>query len=225
MPKVIFRVLLAALAAALLASGAGTASARNFSVRGAESGFRFTFNRFEFLMAWNNNRLGAICPVTMEGSFHSRTIAKVVRMLIGYVTRVALSEAACRGFSGPEENPWPVRAEFLAESLPWHMQYNGFTGLLPRISSIRANLIGPAIRVSETAIGWSCLYRASAEVPMHYSFLLREEGVISSFRAESGEQLIPLVSGFACNLEGMNYAGEAAVTALGTTTRLTVTLI
>jgi hypothetical protein len=217
-------MLLALTAAALLASAAGTASARNLSVRGAEGGYRLVWPAFHVVMRWNNNRLGARCPVTMEGSFHNRTMPKIFWTLIGHLTRAAVNEGACRGFSGPEENAWSVRVQLLSETLPWHVQYLAFVGTLPAIEAVKVQVIGAAIRVYEEAIGWTCLYRSTVTNPLIYRFALSREGTVTGFTPEAG-RAIPPVSGFACNEEGLEYRGEATVTALGATARLTIQLI
>ena len=112
---------LAALAATLLLTSAiSSASARSFSV--TAQGLRATFTRLEF-----TNALGfgfVSCSVTLEGSFHSRTIAKTAE-LIGAITRVDIRRPCTNG-------------EVIArtETLPWHVTYSGFVSNLPLISEI-----------------------------------------------------------------------------------------
>src|SRR4051794_14406183 len=88
---------------------ASTASARSFETSSATWEVKFTEVHFR-LPFFDSN-----CGVTMEGTFHSRTIAKAVGSLIGYVTHV-IRVLACRTGS----------AGFLA--LPWHVQYRSFSG-------------------------------------------------------------------------------------------------
>src|SRR4029077_3157461 len=65
------------------------------------------------------------CPVTLEGSLHSRTIPKIVRvLLIGAVSTVRIKNESCTGGT----------ASVLR--LPWHMTYEGFRGTLPNITSV-----------------------------------------------------------------------------------------
>src|SRR4029077_8994433 len=65
------------------------------------------------------------CPVTLEGSLHSRTIPKIVRvLLIGAVSRVLIKNESCTGGT----------ASVLR--LPWHITYEGFRGTLPNITAV-----------------------------------------------------------------------------------------
>jgi hypothetical protein len=207
---------------AALAAAVGTASASRLEVRGAERGFRFTWSAFSVLTAFNETGYFTSCPVTMEGSFNARTIAKVPGIPIGYVTRAVVTEASCRGGAN-------VRIHFLQETLPWQLRYSAFTGVLPRIGRVRATLNNVAIRVSE--LGWNCLFRATSEKSMLLALRLGLEGAPEetvtavTAAAEILTPLLPRFSGdFGCYPE-MNYAGEGSVTALGSTTRLSITLI
>jgi hypothetical protein len=94
-----------------------------------------------------------ICPLTLEGSFHSASFAKVPNSLIGYITRAALEEELCSG----------GEARYLQETLPWHIQYSSFMGMLPNITSITTKVIGLGILL--TRFGISCLYRTTPETP------------------------------------------------------------
>lgn len=204
------------IVAVALAVAVGTASAARLEVRGAERGFRLTWPSFQILTAFNETAYSTFCPVTMEGSFHSATIRKILRALIGLVTRAVMAESSCRGSTG-------VRASFLQESLPWHLRYGGFTGALPRIATIRVELGGVAVRVFE--IGWSCLFRTTSEIPVGLTFSLTE-GPVTRVRAGSeGFGLLPFFSGEPGCYPATNYGGDGAAAALGSTTRLTITLI
>jgi len=109
---------------------------------------RINFASLEFLMPGATTR----CKVTLEGSFHSRTLAKVLGSLIGFVTRADLGPCA----SGT--------ATILRETLPWHIRYSGFSNPLPNITSIFAHVIGVAWRVRESG-GIACLARSVAAEP------------------------------------------------------------
>src|SRR5215207_9545753 len=78
------------------------ASANQLSI--SSSTYRLTWSTLELASAVGTIR----CPVTIEGSFHSRTVWKVSGSLVGYVTRTALG--ACTGGT----------ARVLTETLPWH---------------------------------------------------------------------------------------------------------
>src|SRR5436853_3228582 len=111
--------LTALMAAMLLAAAIGTASARSLSV--SNQSFRVTWSKLEF-----EGGLGipTQCQVTLEGSFHSRTIAKVLRSLIGAITRAVVKTESCSGGRATVGAP------------PWHVTYQGFTGTLPRILTV-----------------------------------------------------------------------------------------
>src|ERR1700751_1578741 len=110
-------VLAAVLAASLFGIVVGSASANRLSIN--ETRFRITWARLTF----NEETAEArdICPVTMEGSFHSGTIRKVVGALIGHITRAGAGVCTGGGLT------------ILRETLPWHVTYEGFFGTLPRI--------------------------------------------------------------------------------------------
>src|SRR6185436_13652622 len=83
--------LTALTAAALLATAVGTAGARNLSI--SNSNIRADFRPLVFF----NGEARFSCNVTIEGSFHYRTIVKSRLALVGYITRVTVDEANCRG--------------------------------------------------------------------------------------------------------------------------------
>jgi hypothetical protein len=109
----------ALVAALLLASAIGTASAGRLSIN--EQFIRTTWSNFEFA----NSLVTVRCPITLEGSFHSRTIPKsVALLLIGAVTKIQIKNESC------------TNAQVGASMLPWHITYEGFTGTLPSITAI-----------------------------------------------------------------------------------------
>ncbi|HEU4702913.1 MAG TPA: hypothetical protein VFS37_10565 [Conexibacter sp.] len=145
--KTVLGVAIAAMFAAALTT---PALARSFSINGQT--LRATFFEIRFAGAF-----GIIsCPTTLEGSFHSRTLAKVAGSLVGYITSVSLG----RCISG--------RATILRETLPWHMRYASFSGTLPNITSINATVTGAAFRVQEPFAG--CLAVSTAEAPLNFTF-------------------------------------------------------
>ena len=75
--KLIKTLLTTAAAALLLAGLVATASARTFSV--SNQTLRSQFREVNFALPFFTTR----CQVTLEGSLHSRTIAKVMDSLIG----------------------------------------------------------------------------------------------------------------------------------------------
>jgi hypothetical protein len=143
------KLLLATLgAAALLCAAAGAASARNFSL--STQTLRATWRELEV-----SEQLGVTvrCQLTLEGSFHARTHAKVAGSLIGYVNRAVLG--GCPIFE------WRL----LTETLPWHLRYRQFTGPLPSILSYSMDLVGFALRIRDS-LGRSCLGTSTATEPL-----------------------------------------------------------
>jgi hypothetical protein len=135
------------LAALLLSVAISTASARRLEVSEQRVYVRWSALEFEA-------GLGAIrCPVTLLGSFHSRTLSKVSGQLIGYINHVSVAEASCAG----------GRARALTENLPWHVQYRSFAGTLPNITSVAIQLVGARFLVLQLNV--SCLYTTMQAEP------------------------------------------------------------
>ena len=97
--------------------------------------------------------LNTMCPLTLEGSFHSRTISKVCGQLVGYITTANF--AMCSG---------AAQARTLTETLPWHVRYESFEGTLPSITGITFQIIGLSI---QSAV---CLYKSTAAAPARYIY-------------------------------------------------------
>ena len=195
-------LLLAALTAALLLAACVTSASAN-RLSFSERTFRITWAPMTFIYELAEGRR-ANCNLTLEGSFHNSTFAKVPNSLIGYVTRAAIA---------------PCLVTVLRETLPWHVLYGSFSGTLPTISSIHIRIVGISMRVNE----FGCLARATAVRPMEFNPAL-VGGVFTSVPAESRIGL--LMSGF-CEEENFRYAstGRSALTRLGTTTALSLRLI
>src|SRR5262249_13708185 len=122
------KALCAAFAAVfLLAAMSNVAAAR-----------RLQIEEFPILFIWAEmafNAGGGVsvrCPVSLEGSFASKTISKVSGALIARIGLVQVNTAACLGGT--------MRAR--SETLPWHIQYNSFSGTLPRLTSVTQTLLG-----------------------------------------------------------------------------------
>jgi hypothetical protein len=163
------KLLLATLGAVgLICVVAGTASARTFSI--SNQTWRAIFYPFleeeerrepelrEQIEITSELATTYRCRLTLEGSFHTRTIAKVAETLIGYVNRAALPE--CSGF---------MSTRLLTETLPWHVRYRSFSGALPNIVSLSTSIIGFAMSIREPTFRVVCLGRSTAEEP----FILR----------------------------------------------------
>jgi hypothetical protein len=189
-------------AAILLAALVSTASARSFS--STSQTLRSTFSRVIFELPFGSTP----CQVTLEGSLHSRTIAKVVGSLIGYITRAELGPCSSGSYT------------ILRETLPWHLQYRGFTGTLPNISSISASIIGWSWRVREPGFV-TCLWRSTATEPAILTFSREAAGALTG--SEIGGAIR---TGPECFEAIGTYTSDIGpVTVLNSATRITVTLI
>jgi hypothetical protein len=172
------RLVLSALAATVaLAAAVGTASARRLEL--SNQRFRVVWQTQPLIFETESGR--AICPLTLEGSFHSRTLSKVCGQLIGYITKAGVINCGTAG--GARE------LRLLTETLPWHVRYASFTGTLPRITKIRIQVIGWAFLLNLELIG-SCLYRSTAAFPAFFEFEVNEPtGEITHLIADSAAQI------------------------------------
>jgi hypothetical protein len=199
-------ILVALAAALLMALSASTSSARNISI-----------SRPELWNAqWSQVRLqsggttAAACDVTLEGSFHYRTLLKVREALIGYVTRAIMNN--CREGS----------ATILTTNLPWHIKYHSFEGTLPDILAIRVLLLLEELRIHERIFGTECLKRTTNTEPDVLAFRLtigNENRLITGITHDEGVTI-------RCGIINGNYAGTGTIRELpGTNTNLLVRLI
>jgi hypothetical protein len=150
------RVLLTLLAAsAFAASLAASATARNFSVSNRNIRVVWTAARpLEFI----SNIAPIRCEVTLEGTLHCATIAKVAEALIGFITRARVREETCED----NELGTEILAEIVQESLPWHLRYVSFSGTLPRVR-VRVRVINAVFRLIRVPIIVNCLYRVNID--------------------------------------------------------------
>ncbi len=152
------------------------------------------------------------CPVTLEGSFTESTIRKVLRALIGVISRASVTAASCTGGT----------VTIRQESLPWRYTYDGFTGTLPRIQTVRALIVRLTFEI-HTQIA-TCTDATTEESPAVGNAVLNETtGAIDDLEAESGAR-IPARGGL-CGLGELSLASSGPVTQLGNTTRITIKLI
>jgi hypothetical protein len=192
----------AVVAALILLAATGVASARRIEL--SENHFRTVFTPITF---GAEGFEPVICRLTLEGSFHSRTISKVVGALVGYVTSAEVA------------NCTRETARALKETLPWHIQYVSFTGTLPNISSIRDSIIGSAFLVR--AFGFvSCLYQSTTTHPNTGEVVI-SGGVGRNQRAD--ERVLIPGSGL-CPEGFFQGTGENFVQG-STTTRITIRLV
>jgi hypothetical protein len=189
-------------AAALLGALVGGASARTLSVSNQTT--RATWSVIEFISA---SGVTVRCPLTLEGSFHSRTLAKVVGSLVGYTTRAAF----------PGDCPMSVRPE----TLPWHEHYLGFIGTLPNVTEVRTNDANIGFNVTAIIFGFpvTCSYRTGT---VRATFNRETGGALTSERIEASG--LPPDEGFPCG-EGELRGTSNTLTVLNSSTRLTIRLI
>jgi hypothetical protein len=202
------------VAAIMLAAAVGTASAGRLET--SSQPFRVVWTP----LTLTAGGLTVECPITLEGSFHYRSIAKVIGSLSGLVTRAAVNSAACAGFgrawvyNGIEE----TLGTRLTTSLPWHSTFEGFGGTLPNISSIRYLLTGPRFLIN-------CVFSLSTyggPTTNLVGIAAITAGRITGLTPER-EPTIARTNG-ACPSPG-EFSGSGAVTVLGSATAITIRLI
>lgn len=194
-------------ASALFGALVGTASARRFS--SSSQTFRMMFSRLE----WENGFVTTRCPVTLEGSFHAATSAKVSGTLIGYITAV------------PRGTCTVNTVTVLSETLPWHVRYTLFEGSLPTISRVTLNVIGFSIKGREAVTEVVCLSSPStAERPVR--LILRRETVTGALREPVIEgEVLSENACFQAIGRYSNGTGTSAMTALNSSSLVTLRLI
>lgn len=202
------RRLLTSLAALLaLAAMVVNASANRLSI--SNQRIRVTWTALKFSNTINTNTVS--CPVTLEGSFHSATLPKIVDALVGYITRASVTNSACTG----------GHATMHAETLPWHIRYDAYSGILPNITLIILELIGFSYEFESGGITCSARSEPSAA---QKDRIFVVTSVAQSLTPEPNAK-IPLTGGL-CPLGRGFLEGEShTLTALGTTTRLSIDLI
>jgi hypothetical protein len=195
--------LLGALVAAL---ATGSASANRLSY--SHQAFRITWASLTFSGSAGGPPI--TCAVTLEGSFHARTLTKTADALVAHIT------------SGTVGSCQEGAATILRSSFPWHVQYVSFSGTLPSIGSIRHHLIGAGFQF-EPGLGIVCLAQSTQEEPAAGDATREAGGSITSLNANS-EPPIP-VSGALCPESG-RFTGSGEVFVQGSTTqRVTLSLI
>lgn len=210
------KLLFAALAAAaMMLALVANASARNFRI--TEREFEVLFNGSEglhFEAAGNNIN----CKITLLGHFLENTIPKIVGTKVGVVRHVEPTTAAeppCTGGT----------ITVLTETLPWGVNYGGFTGRLPEITRIRLNLIGVAFRVRVTSNGLACLAGTNSREPASGEISLGANGRAETLRADETVG-IRLGGGFLCEIAGnSHFSGTGTILPLPRTGSILVTLI
>ncbi|HKG03287.1 MAG TPA: hypothetical protein VKB03_08895 [Conexibacter sp.] len=217
------KLILTALAASLLLSAAiSTASARSFSF--SNQSFRGTWSSLEFASAAT-----ARCAVTLEGSFHSRTTVKNPRSLIGLITRAIVNRPCVEGTASAFNGVERYNGITPANTLPWHVTYEGFTGTLPAITTTL--LLLARMRFGIEVLG--CAVQVGNETDNVTGSVVREAGGgITSLTPVEGRNQLTIIRtdrdpfGL-CPRPGATgrlvNTGQAFL--LGTSNRITITLI
>jgi len=203
------KLILAGLSAALLMSLAvGSAQANRLST--TNKNWRAVWSRLVFQNGTSNL---VTCPVTMEGSFHSATIRKVLGALIGYVTR-ATAGRPCSGGA----------ATVNQASLPWHVTYEGFETALPNITEIF--LLLRNVNFTVEVLGARCVYGRNEENLNGVARRNTANGEITLEDETGAEGILTKISGgFLCPGTGRFSQTSEPVTGLGSATRISVSLI
>lgn len=126
--------LAAVLSAAIFATIAQSALANRLGLN--ESTRRVTFSPLSIIPSFGST---VRCPVTLEETYHSRTIVKASDALVGYIV-AALSGTCTAG-----------AMRWNTETLPWHRTHRGFRGVLPNITDVTEGLTGASL-VSQNEI-------------------------------------------------------------------------
>ncbi len=190
-------VVVTALAA--LTFTASTASARRFTID--DQDVDAIRNDDTQRLTFEGGGTSVSCEVTLLGSFHSGTIAKVVNSLVGYIIHFSVDTAGCRG----------GRVSLLG-TLPWHLQYGGFTSFLPTAVPV-VNLIGAAFLIEVPEFGARCLLTTSVADALEM-FAARDmaTGQITSLFTASSIEVNDLPESTLCDLVGnLGVAGSAKV--------------
>jgi hypothetical protein len=180
-------------ATSALAFTTTTASANRLSVSSRLIRVRWT------VLTWSFGTNSIRCALTLEGSFHSGTIRKVERALIGHISRASV--AACSNGS----------ATVLQETLPWHLRYAGFTGTLPAIRTLSFQILGLSLSLQPSG-SVKCLGRTTEEAPARFIADLEAAGGIREVTAEEGAEIPFTGEGGLCRFGGEGHYG-------GTSTR------
>jgi hypothetical protein len=216
----------AALAGALvLATAVGTASATRLEV--SSQSFRVVWRELKFTSF--SGMFLITCPVTIEGTLHSRRIRKLSGELVGFVNRAAVAQERCVGgtsiiLNGVERIPGGGTT---GDTLPWHLRYDSFTAGLPRIESVRLQIVGWAWlqRIMFLGVPITCLYRSTEAEPFFEILRLNTtSGAIEELRSDESSE-IPLVSGEGACPTRLHWGGTATFTVQGATTAITVRLV
>jgi hypothetical protein len=173
------KLIIGALTVAI-ALTAAVASASANRIETSEQQFLVLFRELTF----SGGGANVICPVNLEGSFHSKTLSKVNEQLVGYITE-GVAHLPCQQGS----------ATVQTSSLPWHIHYESFTGTLPNITGInqRSDNGGFIVEV----FGAQCLYEATAASPFKATIVV-SGGTVTGLRVNETAAVPKRSGGILC---------------------------
>jgi hypothetical protein len=193
MPRTQRILLSAAITATALLNVTATASANRLNID--DQAFDIRWSPMTFVAGVGPTR----CNLTLLGSFHTATIAKAHGTLIGHITHASVGEC----------NPG-VSATMLASDLPWHVQYRGFSGSLPSISSVTIAIIDFAFRFDPDGLP-SCLFVTSDEEPA-IGIASISGSTITEMRLDENAEISLEGEGSICSFGGSaQFSGTGAV--------------
>lgn len=194
--KLVLTGLLAALTMTLVVT---TASASRLSI--SNRNIRITWASLDLK---SGGSVLEECPITLEGSFHSATIRKTPRALIGFISRASVG--ICTGGS----------KTILQASLPWHITYDSFTGTLPRPTGLV--LLLHRLNWQVNIFGVNCLYGEDGVERARATLNIEPNGLVTGLTPDPNIQL-PLISGSFLCPEEAEFGDIGTVRLLGSTTQ------
>jgi hypothetical protein len=212
--------LTALMAAFLLASAISTASARSLST--SEQSFRSTFSSLEFVTELVTVR----CRVTLEGSFHTRTIAKVAGSLVGAITRATVAHPCTNGEAWADNGTETQPLGRAPQRLPFHLTYQSFAGALPTISTVNLAVSRASFVIqSNPILGFFCRGRYGRPEDSITAAAAREAGGgITELTPNGSARLVDRLGNAECPATGA-FRGTGTLANLSNGSRITVTLI
>lgn len=207
----------------VLTAAVSTASANRFRI--SEQEMEIAWNPLSFT---NGSSLNVRCHIILLGRFHRATLNKTLGALTGYINHAKIQQPCIGGsvyiYNGEEVNS--VLGGTLPSSLPWHITYEGFEGVLPNnITNVRLLFLDSRFLVRATILGIAllCIYKTRLEQPGEGRANLTS-GIISSLpvneslEIEAKEESSPICP-------TAHYSGTGAVTNLAGTNSVTVSLV
>lgn len=207
-------------ATALLATAVSTASAGRLSL--SSQTIRAVWSSIEL-----RNEVSTLkCRLTIEGSFHARTIGKAAGSLVGLITRArAIQESCTNGTVAPINGTERYNGTTPPNTLPWHLTYESFQGTLPNISAVR--LLLSRLRFGITISGLCIGQYGTAEDNVTLSGNREAGGTVTELvpvEMSNNLTLFRRDGGFFCPAS-WRITGRSLVTVLGARTNITVALI